>query len=483
MLQIGSATGLPHRLPLANEIEAKCTEGGLVHFSGAEKRNSQVRTRAGIKIDAFLQRYFPERRVFLKSDSDTRFIRLRPGTQIVAFAGSAALVAWAIVATAVILMDSIGSGNFREQAKRDQRTYQARLNDLSSQRDNRAGEALAAQERFNAALKQISSMQSELLQSETRRRELETGIEVIQSTLRNTMKDRETARTQLSDLQGSLDDGGTGQIQTASSSAPMDFLAEALAQTAKERDQVVLDAQDALLQADEMQQKIALMQDQNDAIFRQLEEAMTVSVAPLDKMFRNAGMPTDRILATVRRGYSGQGGPLAPLSFTTRGEEPTGDTLRANRLLGQMDRLNLYRIAAQKAPFANPIKSAFRFTSQFGYRRDPKTGGRRMHSGVDFAAGLGTPLYATADGVVTHAGWSSGYGRLVKIQHEFGIETRYAHLSRFGVKVGQRVSRGQRIGDMGASGRVTGVHLHYEVRVGGKAVNPMIYIKAANDVF
>lgn len=448
-------------------------------FSRGWKRTSNVRTRTGIKIDAFLERYFPERRVFLKSDTDTRFIRLRPGTQIIAFAGSAALVAWAIVATAIILMDSIGSGNFREQAKRDQRTYQARLNDLSSQRDGRAEEALAAQERFNAALKQISAMQSELLQSETRRRELATGIEVIQSTLRDTMKDRELARAQLEDLEAD----GAGSVRVMASTAPMDVLAQALARTAEERDQVIRDAQDALLQADEMQQEISLMREQNDAIFRQLEEAMTVSVAPLDKMFRAAGMPTDRILDTVRRGYSGQGGPLAPLSFTTRGEDPTADTLRANRILNQMDRLNLYRIAAQKAPFANPIKSAFRFTSQFGYRRDPKTGGRRMHSGVDFAAGLGTPLHATADGVVTHAGWQSGYGRLVKIRHEFGIETRYAHMSRLRVKVGQRVSRGQRIGDMGASGRVTGVHLHYEVRVGGKAVNPMIYIKAANDVF
>lgn len=442
-----------------------------------------MRSRLAIKIHAILEHYFPERRVFLKSDTDTRFIRLRPGTQVIAFAGSAMLVAWAIVATAVILMDSIGSGNFREQAKRDQRTYQARLNDLSAQRDQRAEEALAAQERFNAALEQISVMQSELLQSETRRRELETGIDVIQNTLRTTMKDRETALQQLAALEGDIENGEGGVIQTAASSTPIDFLAEALERTAKERDQVIADAQDALLEADRMSQEIALMKDQNDAIFRQLEEAMTVSVAPLDKMFRSAGMPTDRILETVRRGYSGQGGPLAPLSFSTRGEEPSADTLRANRLLNQMDRLNLYRIAAEKAPFANPVKNAFRFTSKFGYRRDPKTGGRRMHSGVDFAAGLGTPLYATADGVVTHAGWQSGYGRLVKIQHEFGIETRYAHLSKLRVKVGQRVSRGQRIGDMGASGRVTGVHLHYEVRVGGKAVNPMIYIKAANDVF
>ncbi len=84
---------------------------------------------------------------------------------------------------------------------------------------------------------------------------------------------------------------------------------------------------------------------------------------------------------------------------------------------------------------------------------------------------------------MTYAGWMSGYGRLVKIQHEFGIETRYAHQSKIRVKVGQRVSRGDRIGDMGTSGRSTGTHLHYEVRVGGKAVNPMTYIKAAKDVF
>lgn len=441
-----------------------------------------MRTRLAIKVHSVLERYFPERRVFLKSDSDTRFIRLRPATQLFAFAGCSALVAWAIIATAILLMDSIGSGNFREQAKRDQSTYQARLSDLSAQRNGRAEEAAAAQERFNAALKQISVMQSELLASETHRRELETGIEVIQSTLRDTMKEREEARLKLAAIEGDAKNG-TATAQDVESSAPISILADALARTAQERDQVVIDAQDALLEAEELSQELALMRDQNDAIFRQLEEAMTVSVAPLDKMFRSAGLPTDRMLETVRRGYSGQGGPLMPLSFSTRGEEQSPDTLRANRLLNQMDRLNMYRIAAQKAPFANPVKNAFRFTSQFGFRRDPKTGGRRMHNGVDFASGNGTPLYATADGVVVHAGWSSGYGRLVKIQHEFGIETRYAHMSKMRVKTGQRVSRGQRIGDMGASGRVTGVHLHYEVRIGGKAVNPMIFIKAANDVF
>ena len=439
-----------------------------------------MRTRLAIKFHALLERYFPERRVFLRSDTDTRFIRLRPGSQLLAFAGASAIVAWAIIATAILVMDSIGAGNFREQAKRDQRTYEMRLNALSSERDKRAEEAVAAQERFNSALKQISVMQSELLASETRRRELETGIEVIQSTLRTAMTERDTARDEAEHLTVALQDN-TGAAQPGSGNSAADgtlnVLAAALQDTARERDQIREDAQTALLEADEMASRLKLIQDQNDQIFSQLEEAMTISVEPLDKMFRAAGMNTDDLLKTVRRGYSGQGGPLMPLSFSTRGEDPSPDAERANRILNGLDELNLYRIAAQKAPFALPLKGNFRYTSGYGMRWG------RMHKGTDFAAPHGTPIYATADGVVTHAGWLSGYGRLVKIQHEFGIETRYAHNSKLFVKKGQRVSRGQKISAMGNTGRSTGTHLHYEVRVGGKAVNPMIYIKAANDVF
>ena len=445
-----------------------------------------MRSRLAIKTHAFLERWFPERRVFLRSEIDTRFIRLRPHVQLIGFTGTALVMAWSIIATSVLLMDSIGAGNFREQAKRDQRMYEERLNFLSSDRDARAAEALAAQQRFNSALEQISLMQSQLLASETRRRELETGIEVIQSTLRRTMKERDALGAELAQVQSEGDNqngASTGLAALPVAEDTLGLVVEALANTAAERDQIRTNAATALVDVETMAQKIISMQEQNEAIFRQLEEAMAISVAPLDSMFRKAGMNTDTLIEQVKRGYSGQGGPLTPIALSTRGEVPSEAAERANRLLDQMDRLNLYRIAAQAAPFAIPVKSSYRFTSGYGYRRDPKTGGRRMHSGVDFAGPVGTPLYATADGVVTHAGWLSGYGRLVKIKHEFGIETRYAHMSKIRVKVGQRVSRGERIGDMGASGRVTGPHLHYEVRVGGKAVNPMIYIKAANDVF
>ncbi len=431
------------------------------------------------RLHAALERAFPEQRIFLRSENETKFVRLGPGTQLVAWTGSTAFVAWTIIATAILLMDSIGSGSLRDQAAREQALYEQRLNALSQDRDHRAEEARQAQERFNAALAQVSAMQSALLSSEDRRKELETGIDVIQATLRRTMKERDAARAEtevaLADLGANGANGG--EEVPADVEKTVDFLAMALNGAAAERDLLAHAAAEAALEKDRLIVEAKMMEQRNAQIFSQLEDAVSISLTPLDKMFRAAGLPTETILESVRRGYSGQGGPLTPLKFSTKGKDADPDSLRANSILERMDRMNLYRIALQKTPFAMPVKSAFRFTSGFG----PRWG--RMHNGTDFAASHGTPIYSTADGVVIHAGRQSGYGLMVKIQHEFGIETRYAHMSKIRVNVGQRVSRGDRIGDMGSTGRSTGVHLHYEVRVGGKPVNPMTYIKAARDVF
>ena len=431
------------------------------------------------KLNSMLEHSFPEQRIFLRSDRETRYVRLSPLTQVFAFTGTSILGGWLIIASAIILMDSIGSGNLRDQASRDLALFESRVNELASERDMRAAEAAAAQARFNTALAQISTMQSELLSSEERVRELGKGMTVVQSTLRRTMKDRDAARDTADVLQAKLDgtDAATQGLNPQEIGKTVDVLSAALNDTALERDTMVLLANQAEQVAQTLQDDLRLMEEKNDRIFSQLEDAVVVSVEPLDKMFTAAGLSTKNLLKTVRSGLSGTGGPMTPITFSTKGGLPDPDSLRANGIIEKMDRLNLYRIAAQKAPFALPLKNSFRYTSGFG----PRWG--RMHEGTDFAAAYGSPIYSTADGVVTFAGWSNGYGRLVKIQHEFGIETRYAHQSQLMVKVGQRVSRGQQIGAMGNSGRSTGTHLHYEVRIGGKAVNPMTYIKAANDVF
>ncbi|WP_133366215.1 M23 family metallopeptidase [Qipengyuania sediminis] len=114
----------------------------------------------------------------------------------------------------------------------------------------------------------------------------------------------------------------------------------------------------------------------------------------------------------------------------------------------------------------------FRATSSFGLRTHPVLGGLRGHKGVDLAAPVGTPIYATADGVVSKAEWFGAYGNFIAIAHGAELETRFAHMSRMAVSAGQRVRKGDLIGYVGSTGRSTGPHLHYEVRVAGVAVDP-----------
>ena len=122
------------------------------------------------------------------------------------------------------------------------------------------------------------------------------------------------------------------------------------------------------------------------------------------------------------------------------------------------------------------VKDFIRISSYYGYRTDPVFGGKRMHKGLDFPGSIGTEIYATGEGVVVKAGYNkSGYGNEVVIKHHAGYSTRYAHLNKLNVKVGEKVKRGQLIAFMGNTGKSTGPHLHYEVRLNGKTVDPINY--------
>jgi len=432
------------------------------------------------RLNARLDRVLPEQRLFLRSDKETRFIRLTPLTQAIAISGSALVVGWTIIASAILLMDSVTAGNIREQAQREQRMYEERLNTIAAQRDAAAEEVREAQARFAAALERVSDMQTKLLETEERRRELDKGIEVIQATLQRTMRERDTARDEQRRLAARLEDGaapGTALAEGGAASGALDLVARALAETAAERDEMEQFVAQAETQLAEMEFERQLLEERNDRIFTQIEEAVASSMAPLSEMFSEVGLPTESILDQVRSAYSGQGGPLTGITFSTKNEVSDADSLRAAELLRSLDELTLYRIALEQTPFGMPLRGSYRLTSPFG----PRWG--RMHNGVDYAGPHGMAIYSTADGVVTKAGTATGYGRVVYIEHEFGLETRYGHLSSIDVKVGDRVSRGDRIGGMGNTGRSTGTHLHYEVRVNGDPVNPMKFIKAARDVF
>lgn len=174
-----------------------------------------------------------------------------------------------------------------------------------------------------------------------------------------------------------------------------------------------------------------------------------------------------------------QGGPLRPIrtAITMAG----GIDSEIADLEIALNRLAVMELSLRAIPSAQPTAYGS-MTSPFGLRRDPFTGGRAMHNGIDFRGSHGQGILATGPGRISFAGWKGGYGRTIEIDHGAGVITRYAHLSAINVRVGEEVDRGDRIGRMGSTGRSTATHLHYEVRINGRAVNPRPLLEADRDV-
>ena len=177
----------------------------------------------------------------------------------------------------------------------------------------------------------------------------------------------------------------------------------------------------------------------------------------------------------LRQSLVGQGGPLEPADGVG-GPLAKADP-RFKELFLSWQRLDLLEKAMASIPSLKPVK-AYIYTSGFGIRLDPFTGETALHAGVDMSGPVGEPIYAAGDGTVRSAGWSGSYGNMVDLTHGQGIETRYAHMSRIAVAVGTQVRKGDLIGYMGSTGRSTGSHLHFEVRIDGRAVNPMPFLEA-----
>ena len=171
------------------------------------------------------------------------------------------------------------------------------------------------------------------------------------------------------------------------------------------------------------------------------------------------------------------GGPLELLATASDGSVDP----RFERLGLSLARMNALERALDGIPQVVPA-SVQKITSGFGYRSDPFTRRGAMHNGIDFKGARGSAIFAAAQGEVVFSGWKSGYGKTVEIRHDNGMMTRYAHMSRLDVQVGQNVAAGETIGGLGNTGRSTGPHLHFEVRINDRAVNPRPFLETAPDV-
>jgi murein DD-endopeptidase MepM/ murein hydrolase activator NlpD len=205
---------------------------------------------------------------------------------------------------------------------------------------------------------------------------------------------------------------------------------------------------------------------------QQLEQAALVAQA-LDVRYQVTAAELKKLgIKPAEGGQGGVGGPF---------ESAGNATFKA--LFNSWKKLDQLQDDVIAIPSDKPVKTEVSFTSGFGVRSDPFHAGAAMHPGIDLAGQYGTPIYATADGTVLRAGWNSGgYGNLVELDHGRGITTRYGHMSAILVHEGEHVTRGEQIGRMGSTGRSTGNHLHYEVRIDGRPVNPIPFMKSTDYV-
>ncbi|CAN1551391.1 Peptidase M23 [Burkholderiaceae bacterium] len=221
----------------------------------------------------------------------------------------------------------------------------------------------------------------------------------------------------------------------------------------------------------------------------QLRESMQTTVNEIRQLEtmknRFMEMATPSVVRDkINRKDDNKGGPLvAPRPFSTLFRQPLGvefdQTLQefvqtqtaVSELHGRWEKQLDW---LQTLPTGVPIQGDYRVSSGFGIRNDPFTGGLAMHEGLDFTAMSGTTVVATAKGTVTRSGWDFGYGNVVEVQHAEGFATRYAHLSKRLVQVGDTVERGGLLGEVGSTGRSTGPHLHYEVFIKDRVINPAL---------
>lgn len=243
-----------------------------------------------------------------------------------------------------------------------------------------------------------------------------------------------------------------------------------------------------LVVRDEFAQRDRFMRENLDVMAQKVGEMQAKLVkieAMSDRVTGLAGIKPDDLKSLRRTDAGGKGGPYLPvgqasleqLQSALAGLDEAADW-HADLFTFSESRLSRARFEALRVPSATPVDGPI--GSGFGFRSDPITGRAALHSGLDFPAEPGTPIVASAGGVVLVAEWHADYGHTVEIDHGNGLVTRYAHCLQVHVKPGQLVKRGQPIGAVGSSGRSTGPHLHFEVLVEGVPQDPSRFLAGAS---
>jgi len=323
----------------------------------------------------------------------------------------------------------------------------------------------------------VAALTGERRNLEERRDELMASLATVRSENQDLSDDRLSLQEQVAALDSEL-------IMTRSKQdeikADMQAAAQSLQAVTGDSSQLAETPHALRDQIDGLLAELSNQQAIEDAVLERATERAAGNIQEIEKIVAMSGLNIDKLLSRVEINGIGQGGPFIAASTELTGEEELGETMLS--LDNNMTRWEGLKEVLRALPLSLPV-DYYRLTSNFGGRVDPVNKKRSQHHGVDMAGAVNTSIYAPAPGTVVYSGPRGRYGNVVEIDHGYGIVTRYAHLNKTLVEVGDIVDHRQRIALLGNSGRSTGPHLHYEVRFDGRPMDPLKFIKAGRYVF
>lgn len=414
---------------------------------------------------------FRERQIYVRSEGQVRFITLHPWTQILFVIFGIGVFGWIAYSTLSVMFKDYVIAAKKQQYVDMQTVYEDRITQMLTSVDQLNGRLLLNQDTVESKLETVREIQSTL---ENRQQKLASllasqfGVSTSNLVPRQAVDDQIlTAGKKGSRLLILLE---PRSVDTRFSRAP---------------------GQQSALQDDKSESYRSLWRLKNrlrrsamaqKKFLNLIEERSAKKTAKFASLIASLGFKPERFVPNDSKRNAGLGGPLIPLGAFDPDTPLNPEEQQLARISKSGNVATAYRAVLAKFPILSPLKTIGRVSSPFGPRRDPFKRVKAMHTGIDVPKPLGTPVAAPGPGKVVRAGWAGAYGLLIDINHDNGLTTRYAHLSKIEVKVGQRVTAGQLIARVGSTGRSTGSHLHYETRINGKPNNPFKFIKVGQYV-
>lgn len=475
-------------------------------------------------LQSFFENTFVPREVFFRSGDRFHHLRITARTQKLAAAVSALAIGWTLYASGGYVVQHFVLSSKQAEIERQRLAYFDLLAEVGEYHEqfSRITQGLEENQAYLMSVlekspegrKELAKAQDQLKDSATAHARVVIAREGLRTKMQQFENDlREIAGRNIA-LQAQVDKMRTVIEASKAERDEVDKARARLNQRLVEAERELADAdtrheamqdrvanlQEALRQANDtgaeldrqrdylerrvagLEQRLIDLRDAGQSVIGRLSEQTRLTTDMIEKTVEMTGLDVTALLEASPDGGLGQGGPFVPAADAAAFEPSLQLEASVSGLDQQLDRWSALQDIVRSLPLAAPLDQ-YRISSRFGERHDPLNGRKAKHLGLDFAGPVGRPVYATAPGKVVFAGWRGRYGRVVEIDHGYGIRTRFAHLRKILVKAGQEVGNRDKIALLGSSGRSTGPHVHYEVRYKGQAQNPLKFLKAGNHVF